>query len=130
MLKNILKPLICFFKWHLEIFDIQKLRAKTANKYSVSVAVDNVKVEKFIAITNSIWIWAGIFYSFSSYIIFPIYIFLRYHFPSFPDIMFRLIEGHIFIFWAYAVMTLIQHATMEDGTKEYKDFYEKYKDFL
>lgn len=48
MLKELFKPFVCFFKWHVEIFDIEKLRAKTAKKYNISIVIDNEKIKKYL----------------------------------------------------------------------------------
>lgn len=130
MLKFIFKPLIRFVKWHIRLFDVQKLWLKTAEKRNIKIITYDTKPYHFMAKIDTLWKWTGIFYSFSSYILFPIYLFLKYYVSSSPDVIFRLMKGHLFLFGAYAVCIFLQHITMEENIKEYKEFYEKYEEFL
>lgn len=125
MLKIILKPFICFFKWHLSLFDLQKLRLETAKKYSLPLDEHDI-AEKIY----KIWKWIGIFFSFSSYILIPIYLALKYFEPSSSNIIFHFIGYHLLFFGFYLICNSLQSATMDDDIREYKEFYEKYKDFL
>lgn len=130
MFQNVFKPFIRFFKWHIRFFDIRKLWLVTAEKYNVKIITYDTAPYHFMTKIDTLWRWTGIFYSFSSYVLFPVYLFLKYYAPSCPDAIFRLIEGHLFLFVAYLVCNWLQRITMEDNIKDYKEFYEKYKDFL
>ena len=111
MLKNISKPFICFFKWHLETFDIRKQWLETAKKHNVPIITYDTKPYHFMAKVDTLWKWTGIFYSFSSYVLFPVCLFLKYYVPTCPDVILRLIEGHLFLFGAYLICIWLLYIT-------------------
>lgn len=121
MLKTIFKPFIRFFKWHLNFFDVQKFRLETAKELNMTIIENDPTTERIIAITNTIWVWAGIFYSFSTYILFPVYLFLKHNYPLCPDVVFHLIEGNLLILGFYYILLVLQYNTVKNEIKEYMD---------
>jgi len=121
MHKKIFKPFIRFIEWHLKLFNLQTLRLETAEKYNLQLD-EHDTIEKIYII----WKWTGIFYSFSSYILFPIYLFLKYYVPTCPDVIFQFIGLHIFFFGSYLICNWLQRAIMDQNIREDKKFHEKY----
>lgn len=122
MHKNIFKPFIRFVKWHLDFFDTRKLWLETAKKYNVEIIKYDTKVDSFMEKIYSIWKGIGLLCAFSSYILFPVYLFLMLYVPSCPDIISQLLEWHLFLLWAYIVCVMEQRVSAEDDMKKYKDF--------
>lgn len=127
MFNKLLKPFFYLIKWHLNFFDVLKLRREIAETYNIQF---DPALEHLTEKALTLWKWIGIFYSSSSYILIPVMLYLKYYSPSCPDVILQLIGNHLFLYGAYMICTVMQYLSMKDDIKEYKKLHEENKDSL